>query len=543
MRYKILATALLSVLSLTGFAQWNANNTPVSGHIELQQEVRLATDAQGGAYFCWIDYRVDGQNGDIYAQRLDASGTAQWTANGLGICSHPLDQGAVAVAEDGVGGAILVWNDRRNGNRDIYAQKIDAAGNVAWATNGVAVVMKPLEQQDAKLIPDGAGGAIVVWQDSSAAGFDVYAQRISASGMPLWTAGGVAICAAINDQLNPRLETDGAGGAIITWQDKRSSVSNDIYAQRIDANGNALWAADGIVIANATGTQSNPKIEPDGTGGAYICWQDKRSGNFDVYAQRVGNNGAIQWTANGVSVCNNVGSQSAIDMTAKGGIDGAIISWKDDRSGAGDIYARRIDAAGVPQWAANGILIGNGSGPELKPNIVGDGFGNAILCWQDSSAGNWNIRSSKIDGDGTAIWTITVSAAADNQTNPKNVPDGAGGCIYGWQDKRNTVDFDIYAHHLNENGTISAISSETAPMKITVAPNPCSNSVAITLNEGLHDARLILVNAQGLQVRQLDHVDGTRIDLDGTGLANGLYHLSISRDKVRIASAKIVIVH
>jgi hypothetical protein len=543
MRYKIFATALLSVLSMTGFAQWSANNTPVAVQGALQQEVRLATDAQGGAYFCWIDYRASGQNGDIYAQRLDASGIAQWAANGVGICTQPLDQGAVAVADDGAGGAILAWNDRRSGNRDIYAQKLDAAGNVAWATNGIAVVMKTGEQQDARLMSDGAGGAIVVWQDSSAAGFDVYAQRISTSGMPLWTAGGVAICAAVGDQLNPRLETDGAGGAIITWQDKRGGVSNDVYAQRIDANGNALWPANGMVISNATGTQSNPKIEPDGSGGAYICWQDKRSGNFDVYAQRVSNNGTILWTANGVAICTNVGSQSAIDMTAKGGIDGAIIAWKDDRSGAGDIYVRRINAAGAPQWAADGILIGNGNGPELKPNIVGDGFGNAILCWQDSSAGNWNIRSSKIDGNGTAIWTITVTTAADNQTNPKNVPDGAGGCIYGWQDKRNTVDFDIYAHHLNEQGTISALSGERTAIKMTVAPNPFSSSAVLTTDEALQDANVTLVNALGLQVMQLDHVTGTSIDLDGMGLAGGLYHLLITQDKVRIASTKVIVVH
>ena len=537
----MIVAALLSTLCTAGFSQWSPNNTPVSVAIEHQQEVRLATDNQGGAYLGWIDYRVDGQNGDIYAQRLNAAGVAQWSANGIGICTDLQDQGALSVTDDGAGGAILVWNDRRSGNRDIYAQKVDAAGTVAWTSNGVAVVVKPSDQQDAKLISDGAGGAIVVWQDSSAAGFDVYAQRIGASGTPLWTAGGVAVCTAGNDQLNPRLESDGAGGAILTWQDKRGGASYDIYSQHLDASGTALWAANGLLICNALGTQSNPKIEPDGAGGVYISWQDKRNGNFDVYAQRVSGAGAAQWTANGVAVCTNAGSQSAIDMTAKGGIDGIIISWKDDRSGNGDIYARRVDAAGVPQWAADGILVGGGTGPELKPNIVSDGLGNAILVWQDSSAGSWNIVSSKIASNGTLAWTITACAFGDNQTNPKNVPDGAGGCIYAWQDKRNTVDYDIYAHHLNEYGTISGLAEAADAAALSVAPNPFGGKAVLTSEAVLDDATVTIFNAYGQQLRQWTHVSGTTVELDRAGLAAGIYHVSVAQANWGGATVKVVI--
>jgi len=48
---------------------------------------------------------------------------------------------------------------------------------------------------------------------------DIYAQRINAGGIVQWTAEGVAICTAINNQIYPSMVSDGNGGAFITWQD------------------------------------------------------------------------------------------------------------------------------------------------------------------------------------------------------------------------------------------------------------------------------------------------------------------------------------
>src|SRR3989344_3312217 len=39
---------------------------------------------------------------------------------------------------------------------------------------------------------------------------------------------------------------DGVGGAYIFWLD--GSRYNNLYAQRIDAGGNKLWAEDGVVV-------------------------------------------------------------------------------------------------------------------------------------------------------------------------------------------------------------------------------------------------------------------------------------------------------
>src|SRR5574342_572928 len=69
-----------------------------------------------------------------------------------------------------------------------------------------------------------------------------------------------AICTATNDQMRPTIVSDGAGGAIITWRDSRSGGSSDIYAQRINASGIVQWTADGVAICTATNDQMRPTI-------------------------------------------------------------------------------------------------------------------------------------------------------------------------------------------------------------------------------------------------------------------------------------------
>ncbi|MDI6808208.1 MAG: hypothetical protein QME66_04385 [Candidatus Eisenbacteria bacterium] len=71
-------------------------------------------------------------------------------------------------------------------------------------------------QTDPKIIGDGAGGAIITWYDNRSGSYDIYAQRINASGIVQWTANGVVICTAATYQFNPTIASDGSGGAIIT---------------------------------------------------------------------------------------------------------------------------------------------------------------------------------------------------------------------------------------------------------------------------------------------------------------------------------------
>lgn len=97
----------------------------------------------------------------------------------------------------------------------------------------------------------------------------------------IWLPNGTVICMGGNDQYNPQICSDGAGGAIITWQDNRSG-NLDIYAQKINSTGNTIWTDHGVAICTAIYDQYNPQICSDGGGGAIKksnglwLWKEKK---------------------------------------------------------------------------------------------------------------------------------------------------------------------------------------------------------------------------------------------------------------------------
>ena len=103
---------------------------------------------------------------------------------------------------------------------------------------------------------------------------------------------GNPVSIAGNHQTNPAMTTDGSGGTIIVWQDNRNG-KYEIYAQRMNGDGNAVWTLNGLAIC-VQDSNFKPMIVSDGSGGAIIAWQSYRgSATADIYAQRVNSNGRI----------------------------------------------------------------------------------------------------------------------------------------------------------------------------------------------------------------------------------------------------------
>jgi len=313
----------------------------------------IVSDGEGGAIITWFDSRVTANIGDIYAQRINSSGEVLWTADGVAICTAAGTQVWPTIVSDGEGGAIITWEDWRNGslNTDIYAQRINSSGAVQWTANGVAICTASsggAMQYAPKIVSDSASGAIITWTDARSVGgwHDIYAQRISKSGAVLWTADGVAICTAPDYQKVPTIVSNGAGGAIITWEDVRSGVYTDIYAQQINSSGGVQWTADGVAISTATGDQQFPTIVSDGLEGAIITWNDLGGSDLDIYSQRINSSGSVLWTGDGVAICTAPGDQVWPTIVSEGS-SGAIITWYDYRGSISpDIYAQQINASG-----------------------------------------------------------------------------------------------------------------------------------------------------------------------------------------------------
>ncbi|MGB8195099.1 MAG: T9SS type A sorting domain-containing protein [Chitinophagaceae bacterium] len=454
---------LLTILCSTAYGQWSSNpsvNNPVCNFAGNQTMVQSTTDGAGGAISTWVDTRNGTQ--DIYAQRIDANGNLLWAVDGIAICNAVSDQFSPRLASDGNGGAIITWYDNRSGNYDIYAQNVNAGGIAQWTVDGVAICMASGNQNAQQLIADGSGGAIIAWSDGRPGGpnADIYAQRINSFGSVLWAVDGTAVCTAASLQNIPQLVSDGSGGAIVAWEDWRSFSQPDIYAQRISSSGFANWSFNGVVICSEPNlaNQYNSRIISDGSGGAIICWLDNRSfsSNTDIYAQKVNAAGTTQWLSNGIAICNANAIQLAQQMVSDGA-GGAIISWEDRRTER-NIYAQRINTTGIIQWLANGIAVCNEPGIQEEPQLAVRTSGGAILLWTDSRNGSQqDIYAQGIDAAGTALWPaggVPVANESNSQSAAQLISDGAGGAIIAWQDLRSMLDYDIYSSRLYANGTL-----------------------------------------------------------------------------------------
>jgi hypothetical protein len=258
----------------SGVPQWTAGGVLVCGATGDQTNVRILGDGTSGTYIVWQDGR--GTQPSIVGQRVNASGVPQWAADGLGLASHLVSVGQTspAVGSDGDGGLIVVWQHSSGTNANIFGQHLDRSGTLLWGSFGLALCNAATAQQAPVVVSDGTrGGGIVVWQDARNGNQDIYAQRVNGAGTVQWTANGLAVCSSAGDQQAPAAVYDDASGAIISWTDLTSG-NRDLYAQRINSSGATQWTGAGVVVCNATGDQWNGGILPDGASGADFCWFD-----------------------------------------------------------------------------------------------------------------------------------------------------------------------------------------------------------------------------------------------------------------------------
>lgn len=305
-----------------------------------------ASDGAGGAFLAWSDSRNPTTSIDVYATRVDGSANpvAGWPAAGLGVCTAFGAQDAPVLAPDGTGGVLIAWSDPRGGVPPvIFAQRLGGDGTLAsgWPADGLPVSTGTGGEFAPALVDDAAGGALVAWVDARGADADVYAQHVSAIGIPAWADVDVPICTLPGDQLAPRLVADGFGGLIAAWQDARAE--SRVYAQRLDGNGVAPagWPLDGHVLAD-----SNLVVEPgvlasDGEGGAICAWSGLQepdvTGEPDVFAARVLGDGTVP---------------ALVTLVAADAGPGAVtLRWWTSWSGAVDVERGRVGpAAAAPEW-------------------------------------------------------------------------------------------------------------------------------------------------------------------------------------------------
>lgn len=390
-----------------------------------------------------------------------------WVSGGV-LLSAGSNNRSPKIVKDGTSGAIIAWcNDTQ-----IYAQRIDISGTCKWTGGGVLISSSGTDPQ---IVSDGAGGAIIVWQDNRNGNPDIYAQKVDSLGSILWTGGGIAVCTAMETQKSFRMVTDCSGGAIIAWEDERDDNTH-AYAQKIDTYGNAQWVADGAMIDAGVGNVYGPDIASDDSGGAYITWATVDTATTELLERRVllakvNSDGYHSWNTLEI-VCDNwtafwPGIEWSFPRITRDGYGAAIVSWPTCSVDLlpSLISAQKVNAPGQVCWE-EGVVIGTMLPHEIQ--LKPDGLGGAVIVWfciDDVWTAVYDIVAGRIDSGGSVAWTDRVFFsfnAPDYALAARNYhlnDNGCGGFQVAWDrglylDEEGLWRYDIYSKRLNNEGVV-----------------------------------------------------------------------------------------
>ncbi|MBN2055185.1 hypothetical protein JW905_09700, partial [bacterium] len=486
------------------------DNLPVSDIIQRQYSNRIISVPDGGYIVTWTtNDPVKGSEG-IFAQKFDASGNKRWGSSGVSVGTTTMTATGPRICHDGDNGVVIAWIDRRNLDNEVYVQHIDSDGSPDWTAGGVQVCSNP--GSDAychNIAEDGAGGAYIVWRWYAPVRNDGgrYLQHVGSDGTVLWTA---------PVQVDPqsdgpaKVAPDGAGGALVVWVTYHGSYST-IDAQRFSSAGAKHWGTD-ISITASQVTSYCPQLAEDGSGGWYITWRENAEGTWRCYLQRLLPNGTVAWQTDGISVSDDA------DETYDAGIvsdttGGAILAF---HSQTDDImYATRIDGAGIEVWGGIvpitefGFVYNFTKGPG---QLVPDGFGGAIVAFTaygDAKDSEY-IVCQRVSSEGEAAWGASGVAVCDEDLPSwrgcaRMAPcpaNGQGGAVVCWRDYRDSQNSRIYTMALDAWGNLGTPCSD---LSTTWSTDPTVNlPVSITAGEQ-QSHRIIAVDDGGYIVTWIQY--------------------------------------
>lgn len=318
------------------------------------------------------------------------------------------------------------------------------------------------------------------------------ARRVLCSGAPFllaltgsaqWSpnaAVNLAVGDRTSEQVTPKVAADGAGGTWIGWFD-HASGNYDVYVQHLDRDGVEQFAHNGLLVSNNPSNSSlvDWDLMCDSSGNCVVVFSDARAGSdLDVYAYRISPGGTFLWGANGVALSSNADFEPAPRAceTSDGNF---VFAWARLPSpGDGTIRVQKLDAAGNPQYSAEGFPISGATGEDLAfCDVVPAENGAYIVSWvRDISnfSSPRHIRAQKFDAGGSALWATFVPVFDQGPIqvaySPIVQPDGSGGAYFCWPANNQS-----YVQHLDAAGAEvfphNGVRVSTEAARLTLEPS------------------------------------------------------------------------
>jgi len=426
-----------------------------------QLSLSIAMNDSGNYVITWGDYRNG--NWDIYYQRYDSADTSIGSNYRVNDDAGTAEQWYPDVVMDNSGNYVITWNDRREGNMDIYFQQYDSSGAKTCGNFRVNDDAGTASQWTPEIVMDSGGNFVIAWEDSRSGwpNYDIYAQRYYSSCNPVGSNFKVSDDPGTAEQWYPAIAMDGSGNFVITWMDWRNDNQEDIYAQRYNSTGAHLSSNfkvndDGI----GTESQSYPAIATTVSGKFIIAWIDERNGNYnnsDIYVQMYDSSGMPR-NSNFKVIGDAETSIRRHIAIAINNLNYFVITWDDQNFRNGwyyDIYAQRYDSSGTPLGLNFRVNDDTGSAWRSYPSISMNGSGNFVITWYDYRNDNYDIYAQRYYSSGTPIgsnFEVNDDVGTASQYYPAIAMDSSGNFVITWYDIR-SYRRDIYAQRYDHSGT------------------------------------------------------------------------------------------
>ncbi len=503
----IMATLLIVSSCLFGLvSDWQDNGIQIrqNGYIEWFRSATRLSD--GSTVYTWSDTR----NGDrdVYAQRVGLDGTNMWN-NGesvlvCGEYGRQEDPVVMATSEDNL---IFAWIDFRDSDKgDIRTQMLDIDGNLQWHDNndgGVVLVEDNFIQISLNIVSDDNGGVFLIWNDQRNSGTDIYGAHIDNTGANLWTANGMPVAGGAGVQTSHTFRKDGQGGAVVIYRQVTSD--SDLYARRFDANGNMLWGGtDGYIV---------------------LCDATMSDGSA-----------AIQESAKLITLGN----------------DTYGVAWRDRRNeNSGDIYVQILDLQGnkVLSTYPQGMPLYVGPAIQENPRVATDGNGTMYVAWEDrrltmDTTSERDIYVQSVASDGTINWNadgVVVSSANGHQEQPRLAPGASGDVYVIWDDYRNgSADSDVFLQRIDSTGNpvfaadgiaLSSFPGRQGDGLLRTSTNGNVSAVWLDARNGSNGLYSMIIDTNGSPAAGFN-ADGNLVDWQIDGNVSELQLTNLSDGKV-----------
>ena len=344
--------------------------------------------------------------------------TAQWSSDpavNLPIADGPGVEVVPQCAATSDGGCYVGWFDSPGlGDYKVFIQRLSPSGEEMLPHNGVLVSDHPSKTflYDWAMITDRHDNVVLAFCDIREGDFRPYIYKLDSDGNFLWGADGIAL--AQSDEVFwgfPDLTETASGDIVVVWPDGEKDTA--IMMQRLSPAGDLLLGAGGLQIGGQSGKNAYAaKVIPSDEDNVIVAWSPdyNYSAKRQITAQKFDPAGTPLWEDQ-VDVFNREAMVMGTYFSLlPDGVDGGFLAWTKTEDLKFTCQVQHLTSEGLELFPHNGLnVFPESEHQQLYPTLNHDpATGEIWLFSRSQSVGGaaWGLTGQKLASDGSHLWGL-----------------------------------------------------------------------------------------------------------------------------------------